>query len=237
MRERGLTTMRILCAGFLFVACVCSLPAGTIVSITGPPLTAVGLISQQTSQNNPTAFSNPQYIEASWSQSRTYSNVAISVLFGEFGNALTGTAYLTTQIGSGTTVTNEVTSAAFLAPNSSSALVQVLSIPSLGAGTYHLVIVPTGVCSGAPLVCGIGNWWDTTSPSISTDTGVSFFGSSVAQSVAAYGPASNFGSETVLFPQEFSVTGDSTIPEPSMFAVMCLAIATFLYFRKRQFIR
>src|SRR5437667_224767 len=99
----------------IFTAVLMILPiqanADTIVSVTGPNKVAIGLISQDLCNSNPTTFCPPEILESEWSQTATYNNVAITVQFALYGNSLSATAYLMTQIGPSSTPAQQLASA------------------------------------------------------------------------------------------------------------------------------
>lgn len=182
--------------------------ASTVISITGSEISGgnIGLVSGE------------QYVATSWSQTSTYDNVSMSVLFNQLGNAMMGTAYLTTQIGSGTTVSQQVASNNFTVPNNPSVWQTVLTVPTLGPGTYYLVIEPTGVPFG-PGSTGTGNWWEAASSTTVSDPGVTYNGFyfTLAGGIAGYAPGSNFTPEFTTPPLQFSVTSGvpTGVPEPA----------------------
>ncbi len=203
-----------------------TLHATTIISVTGPEAVggAIGLIS---------GFG---YVETSWSQTATYSNVSMSVLFAQLGNIMTGTAYLTTAIGPGTTPADQIAAGNFTVPDNPSVWQTVLTVPTLGPGTYYLVIVPTGRPAGAGAT-GVGNWWTTLSPTIASDSGVTFLGgSSVYGGIAPYGPASDFPPFWIDTPQFTVTTG---VPEPAtgLLLLLSAALGGLLFGSKSRAIR
>src|SRR6185436_34801 len=74
---------------------------------------------------------------ASWTQTNTYTDVSIAAKL-RFGPN-NGTAYLTTAIGPGTTVADELATLSFTAP-ATSTLFHLFTLPVLGPGTYYLTL-------------------------------------------------------------------------------------------------
>ena len=180
--------------------------AGTVYSVTGTP--------------NGFAYSlggtSDQMLVSSWAQTGSYTNVSISAVLGS-GEPIS--VYLTNQIGPGTTVANEIGSTS-ISPSASPQTETLFTGLSLGAGSYYLVLA-------APTT-GIAGWFGTSSPTVTTDTGVTghpdvFVSTSNGSPNSAFPPASSFlPAGTNLL---FTVTGDvgSTVPEPSSFMMMGLA--------------
>jgi hypothetical protein len=154
----------------------------TIVSQTGAALSG---------------FNTTSY--ASWTQTSAFSGVSI---FGFFvnqnpsgaGAAATGTAYLTTQVGAGTTVAQQIATAPISTTATVGTSTQLFSGLNLPAGTYFLVVSPTAGVAGPNTL----NWstnFNVNGVTVTTAAGVTanpdfqLFG--VA---AAYPPASTFNS-------------------------------------------
>ena len=188
--------------------CPMSLTANTIISVTAPPILS---------------FSGP--ISISWSQTNAYTDVTISALVDSFIGGLTPTAdaYLTTHIGPGTTVSDEIAHARFTVPlqlpvcsqSSCGAFVTWFSGLSMGPGTYFLTMGPSLTMMDPFGPVGVG-WFPALLPTVLKDTGVSEGAAYSSFSVSAsYPPASSF----VLFPDlmNFIVTGTeaTAIPEPA----------------------
>jgi hypothetical protein len=154
--------------------------------------------------------------EAGWSLTGTFDDVTITAEIDPgTGSGLSGTAYLMTQIGPGTTVADQLATATFTA--SGSAYVPQLNTLftglTLGPGDYYLVL------SSAD---GLG-WNDAvrgTAPV--TASGVSLLSLNYTDSPAAYAPAGNFSNALGNDP-EFTVTG-SPVPEPGSLALFCIAM-------------
>jgi hypothetical protein len=125
---------------------------GTIVSISGPDNGAgfalVGLV-----------------LIPSWTQTSAYTDVAISaVVSGVPGDSFT--AYLTTQVGPGTTIADEIAEVTLAYPGLTDQSVTLFQGLSLPAGTYYLSLSST-------LSSHIPDGWATTfSPDVFSDSGV-----------------------------------------------------------------
>jgi hypothetical protein len=79
----------------------------------------------------------------SWTQTQSYSNVTISGALSTVGLQGNGTvtAYLTNQVGAGTTLANLIASATISGVNFEPAPTTLFSGLSLGPGTYYLITV------------------------------------------------------------------------------------------------
>jgi hypothetical protein len=189
---------------------ICEMLAlGIVLLITMFTVSAPGqsVIASQTGPLNDYGFfalAGIDVYSVSWTSTGSYSGANISVaLLGDSGG--TGMAYLTTQIGPGTTLANQVTTASFAFPSASS-YVTILSGLSLGAGTYYLTIEETGVLNGA--------WLGSSSPTVTTAPNVIANGQEVAfyNYPPAYNPADSFSN--YFQPLDY-IVGLTPIPEPS----------------------
>ena len=80
----------------------------------------------------------------SWTQTGTFSGVAIQANLVLNGGAGTGTAYLTTQIGAGTTTAQQVATAPVSISNTNQqSLTTLFSGLTLGPGTYYVTVSRT----------------------------------------------------------------------------------------------
>jgi hypothetical protein len=172
---------------------------------------------------------------SSWAETGSYTNVSISaVLSNQFdGNAnSTLTAYLTDQIGPGTTAANVIASTS-VTPTNFEETDTLFTGLSLGPGSYYLVLAAPGDFAG---------WWGANSPTITTEPGVTDTGDYHADHPNggpndAFPPASVFladGADNFLY----TVTGDasSAAPEPSTLILAGLA-GTFLFSAKLRLSR
>lgn len=180
----------------MLVVLLLAVPASgaTIISQTGPPGVNVAAGSLQADA-------------VSWTALNSYTAVTISATL-EGAGPDPGIAFLTTRIGPGATAASEVAVANFVFPDfdtSPGIKVQLFSGLTLAPGTYYLVL-------GSSMPLG-GGWLSTTSPSITTDAGVTAgLNYNTSGSVnAAYPPGSSF----IVSPNAFlfEVTG-TPAPEP-----------------------
>lgn len=182
--------------------------ATTILSVSGPHGSTLSLGSTH------------QALVASWSSTSAYSGVSVSFQsnFGPF----TGTAYLMTQIGPGTTSAQQVAVASYSAASATPALTNLFSGLTLGAGTYYLVL--TSNSAGG---------WDTpytAGPAVvslapGVTRGAQFIvndGNGVPD--LSYFPASSFSALNAVYDLELEVTG-SLVPEPSRLLLLGLGFA------------
>jgi hypothetical protein len=211
--------LRMMIAGILLSA---SAFAGTIVSRDASPF-QVGY--------------GPGWQAVSWTETATYTNVAVSALVGTtigFQQS-TGTAYLLNNLGPGTTAANQVAAPVAFTTGGS---MQLFSGLTLGPGTYYLLI---------DSVEGKAGWGQTFYGGITEvlDSGVT----NVLQyqpsgSVQAYSPATPFTSydpKTTGNTLVFGVTGDrqappteGAVPEPATCAMTLGGLAALLFVRRKK---
>ncbi len=201
----------------------------TAIPLTGPAFGTT--IVSDVYNGVGTSGSSGGWKAVTWTQTGTYNNVTIGANLAT-NNGLstsTGTAYLMTQVGPGTTAANEVTTPFAISVSGNpggNVMTQLFSHLTLGPGTYYLLINPTSVNSVDSL-----DWDEAGSPLRTLDTGVTQ-GSDLAisGSVAPFPPASSSVSSTSAS-LIFSVTGDpvvgvpSTTPEPSSIGMMLAGLA------------
>lgn len=176
------------------------------------------------------AILNTFNAEAGWSQTSTFDNVTISAeIDPASGSGLSGTAYLMTQIGAGTTTAEQIGTATFTASGSpfTPQLNTLFTGLSLGPGNYFLVLSSPD---------GLG--WAQTEPGVTpvTAPGVSLLSldSTFPNAPAAYPPAGDFSGALVNDP-EFTVTASSSVPESSGVGFFCTALLTLGGTLKRKF--
>ncbi len=160
-----------------------------------------------------------------WTQTGSFSNVVIQAAIG--ANLPVNSpnpqivAFLTTAVGGPTTVANEIASASVAVPLSGDPhpMLTLLSIPTLGAGTYYLSVFHSS--GGSP------DWNFEPSASVTSDVGSTANANFLRATspFAGYLPASDFTAQT-FGGGFFTVTGDpsSTIPEPSTFALLGIGV-------------
>lgn len=186
--------------------------ADTIVSVT----------DSSTSTNRASFFLGGQYsnvVATSWTQRASFSNVTIDALLGSLDASFqSGTAYLMTAIGPGTTSASEVAApVVFTAPLDSGGgpipLTVLFSGLSLAPGTYYLVLSAPfrNQTGGSPL-----HWAIPTEPFIATapsvTLGSAFEANTTLFPADPFPPASRF-----VFTEQpiYNVTGVKVVPEPS----------------------
>lgn len=176
---------------------------------------------------------NPdQIIAVGWTDSSAETNVEILATVGQYtGTSIT--AYLTDQIGTGTTTANQIATVTFT-PSTDMEQDVLFSGLSLAAGSYDLVLIGNG--TGEEL------WWANsdsgTLTEASTVTGayqgvVNVIPGNSHGTAAAYAPASTFfdtSSEVPDFGFELTV---ETTPEPGSFVLLGTALIAVGLQRKR----
>jgi hypothetical protein len=192
----------------------------TILSVTGgTPAVPFGLYNLQT-------------LAISFTTGQAYSNVSISAdVFGSFS----GSAYLMTQIGVGTTVADEIASSPFT--STGLAFLTVLQNVSIGPGTYFLVL-------GNPQPVN-GSGWQTGEANVMTvaDVGASTpFGVYSSFTDNAFAPSDSFvfeslpGTSTVGGTPYFTILGTASgtaSPEPATWTLLGIAFVSLLFCRQR----
>jgi hypothetical protein len=217
--------------------CPISLKADPIIiSVTAPPALS-------------TLIDSSSIVSTSWSESKSYTDVSIAALVDSaiVGGTPTADAYLTTQIGPGTTTADEIARTRFTvpvalpvcSPASCGAMVTLFSGLSLGPGNYFVTMGPD------PISSGVVGWFPALDPTVVLDTGVSEGNSFIASGVASYPPASAFEVYTIEISPPFppmivdvamnlTVTGTAAapIPEPATATLMAFG-ALFLLVSRR----
>ena len=155
-----------------------------IITVTSPP----GLS---------TLIDEASIVSTSWSQSKPYTGVSIAILVDSaiVGQTPMAHAYLTTQIGPGTTTIDEIAHTRFTvpanlpvcSPASCGAMVTLFSGLTLGPGNYFVTLSPD------PMSIGAVGWFPALPPTVLVDAGVSQRESFSASAVAPYPPANAFG--------------------------------------------
>jgi PEP-CTERM motif len=174
---------------------------------------------------------NPQQVfEAGWSQSSTFSDMSIAAKLDGGGGTVTGTAYLTTRIGPGTTVADEVARYDYTvtSPQFQPELKTLFSGLTLGPDSYYLVISGSGTLAG----------WETTGsifPVTAPGVEVVHRRQTSFSPVAPYPPATNFGRETASdFRDTYFQYIVTSIPEPGTMTLCLLGAGAALICRVRK---
>jgi hypothetical protein len=191
--------------------------ADVILSVSGPRGTSYTIGAG-------TPVPNIEILAVSWSQTQSYSNVAISAMLNAIQPGNTVDAYLVR----GTVpqpVANQVAHSTF-AIMTGDANYTLFSGLTLGAGTYSLVL---DSFTSQPDTVG---WISTRSPTIVKDTGVTLphalYGSGGNSSQPPYAPnAPNFGFSDSIGNLEFTV---QSVPEPATLLTSGISASLFLAF-------
>ncbi len=153
------------------------------------------------------SFNSYQVFGESFTTSQAYYNSSISVYL-EGPSTSSGTAYLTTSIGPGTTPADQIAAIAFT-PNSTSYTLQTLFTGvTLPAGTIYLTLAASNTTSGMLLEADYPT-------SVTTAPGVTFNSDYLASTSAAYPPASSIGGLGGDFGSVITGTALAPTPEPS----------------------
>lgn len=155
---------------------------------------------------------------ASWSQTTTYQNVSVSAQLASESGTATGTAFLTTQVGTGATSAQEVPgtgAAAISISNTVAAPVTLFSGLTLGPGTYYLVIY---IPEDSTL-----EWLYNSSDAVTVTTGTNVTNNGGSEDFpinTTYPPASTFSFTKDLL---YTVTGSASVgsvPDLSLGAIV-----------------
>jgi hypothetical protein len=171
----------------------------------------------------------------SWSSSNSYVNVNISAaltrgLCCPTDPIVSVIAYLTSQIGPGTTIADQIATATVPVPGPgpNATYTTLFSGLTLGPGNYFLTLA-----AADPTDAGTAAWWYDSFARILTDTGVAWLGKYGTNSPdSSYPPATLFSLQT-KDGTGLQVTGDppSNVPEPSTFRPFALGLFVLLNLR------
>jgi hypothetical protein len=152
-----------------------------------------------------------QTLGVTWTQNGVFAGVAIFATISLGPDA--GFAYLTNQIGPGTTAANEIASAPFTFPATAIETLLLTGL-TLGPGTYYLTLTATNG--------GSAGWWGTNAQTVTTAPGATLSSDYDTFTPATYPPATNFNT-TATTNLLFKVTG-TPVPEPSTLAALLTGI-------------
>jgi hypothetical protein len=183
------------------------------------------------------------FLGESWSSLNSYLNVNISAPLTRAPCCPTDPvvsiiAYLTSQIGPGTTIANQIATATVAVPGlgPDAAYTTLFSGLTLGPGNYFLTLA-----AADPADAGTAAWWyNVFGQRISTDAGVGWLGAYGVNGVPdlSYPPASLFSANlNSSFATGLNVVGEaapSTVPESSTFAILALGFFALARFKSRK---
>jgi len=201
------------------------LAAVLVLIVLSFPLGATTIISTDLGSAGYTELFGGFAADVAWTQTGTFSGATVYAEIDPGGNGTTpstetGTAYLTTQIGPGTTVADEIASTSFSVTGLAFDPTDdpLFTGLTLGPGTYYLVLTATGSQPGGWEITSTGIT-PVTAPGV-TDIDLGHQGTGTA----SYPPALSF-SLVNGNPLEFSVTGTSSAtPEPSTLPLVCATL-------------
>jgi hypothetical protein len=191
---------------------------------------SIRILSVTAASGEATALGGSGFLGESWSSSNTYANVNISaqVSSAPFSTdpIVSVTAYLTSQIGSGTTLGDQIATATVAVPGFSPdfGYTTLFSDLTLGPGNYFLTLAATD-----PTDSGTAAWAGYGPGRVATDIGVAWLGDYGVGGVAnlSYPPASEFHFDPSFY--GFEVTGEpvsssGSEPSTSMPLALCLFV-------------
>lgn len=175
-----------------------------------------------------------------WTQTSSYTNVTISaeINTGQTPGAI-GDAYLTNQIGTGTTTANQIAATAYSVTGANNAYSDVTLFTglTLGPGTYYLVITSPDYNTTSN-----GEGWELDLSSGVADTGVALMSAVNTypnSGIQTYAPADSFTGNIGGNSYDFSVTAEPTAatPEPAPLACLIAAVGLGAVLRRKRLAR
>jgi hypothetical protein len=167
----------------------------------------------------------------SWSEISAHPSVTVSAnLIGDFS----GTAYLTSRIGQGTTLADVIETSLFTVASANTHVwIDLFTDVHLGPGTFYLVL-------GSPAING-GGWSNTFAPILTTAPGITYNGSYASVNGLnnlAFFPASTFtnAGDIAVQPFQFQVVAElpRSVPEPNSFLLLSFGLLALLAVRHRH---
>ncbi len=183
----------------------------------------------------PYGSNNPGVGAVEWSQTSTFFNVTISANVWEPNGQPIGTINYTlvTSIGSGSSYATSGVAEGSVTALYDPGYVALVTLPSLGPGTYYLVLDSPSTDTGWSYGYPSGN------STIATDPSASFLGEYSSRGAfvdGGYTPGSTFFDSTPYVPLEFSVeSADPTgAPEPRAMLMVGLGLAGLGWLGRRR---
>lgn len=171
-------------------------------------------------------------VEAAWSQASAFTNVSVAAVIDPGGSetdshSFSGVAFLTNQVGPGTTAANEIGHAPFAVTGTAfnPTTVTLFTALTLPAGTYYLILTAAVGQSGG---------WETASfPTLVVAApGVTLVDAHGIGLEPPYPPASLF-LQSRSNAVEFRVTGNAVAPEPATMTLAAIGLALVLGRRRK----
>lgn len=194
----------------------------TWLALAGP-LPGQTTIVARTQADVGSFFSSVNY--ASWTQTGAFSGVTIKANLFSAGGTASGTAFLTTQIGPGTTTGQQIATTAITLSNTTPAPFTLFSGLTLGPGTYYVTIQNL---SSLDWQC-CGTVTTTTAPGVTANNDAQF------SVLNPFAPASTFFNkgQNLIFSAVAGAAGAATVPTLSpiaagMAALLLLTSGLFL---------
>jgi len=187
-----------------------------------------GLVDFSVIAGNPDQFGNLLYSVASWKQTTGYEGVSISFLGNGVSSTATGKAYLTTRIGSGTTVADQIASTTFTPSAGPPSPITLFSGLTLPADTYYLTVFAD---PGSQIA-----WAATNSPTTILGPGVSLnFSAADGENLLALGSFAPYlpATEPGFGFQDNLLLDVTSVPEPSTPSMLVVCGLAAVFWRRR----
>ena len=194
--------------------------------LTCPPAGATVIAEVGSGGSGFLRLSNASFVAVSFTVGDIYTDVILQAFLSEAASGGGGTAYLTTQLGPGTTIAQQIATGTFSDLDDSGHLVTVLSGITLNPGTYYLVLVGGSAIGGATWTSALTPYSITTAPGASVVENHFY-----APSVGAFPPDAGYVAGNPLL--VFSVS-TSPVPEPATAGLVALGALAILRTRARR---